>query len=84
MRSGPKGPMTGPRPCACAYDVNPVFTSESYNISTDISISISTRRTILSVFHVLMLMSTQFSFAYTCTRAYAYTYALVKTTLKAH
>ena len=82
MRAGPKGPITGPRPCACAYDVNPVFTSESYNISTDIS----TRRTILSVFHVLMLMLmlTQFSFAYTCTLAYAYTYALVKTTLKAH
>ena len=78
--------MTGPQPCACTYDVNPVFTSESYNISTDISISISTRRKILSVFHVLMfmLMSTQFSFAYTCTLAYAYTYALVKTTLKAH
>ena len=33
MRFGPKWPMTGPRPCACAYDVNPVFASESYNIS---------------------------------------------------
>ena len=59
MRSGSKWPMTGPRPCAyaCAY-VDPVFThSQSYDIST------STRRTSLSVFLVLMLMSTQFSLA---------------------
>ena len=56
--------MIGPRPCvyACVY-VAPVFTSESY----DISITISTRRTNLSVLLVLilMLMSTQFSLAYT-------------------
>ena len=58
---------------ACAY-VDPVFTSQSY----DISISISTRRTNLSVFLVLMLMSTQFSLAYTCACAYV----LVKTRLK--
>ena len=59
MRSGSKWPMTGPRPCAyaCAY-VDSVFThSQSYDIST------STRRTSLSVFLVLMLMSTQFSLA---------------------
>ena len=45
--------MIGPRPCAysCAY-VDSVFTSQSY----DISITISTRRTNLSVFLVLMLM----------------------------
>ena len=70
--------MNGPRPCAyaCAY-VDPVFTGQSY----DISISVSTRRTNLSVFLVLMLMfmSTQFSLAYTC--AYPYAYALVKTRL---
>ena len=58
----------------CAY-VDPVFTSPGY----DISISTSTRRTNLSVFPVLMLMSTQFSLAYTCAYAYAYAYALVKT-----
>ena len=79
MRSGSKWPMIGPRPCvyACAY-VAPVFTSESY----DISITISTRRTNLSVLLVLilMLMSTQFSRAYTCACAYAY--ELVKTVLK--
>ena len=67
--------MIGPRPCsyACAY-VDPVFTSQSY----DISISTSTRRTNLSVFLVLMLMlmSTQFSLSYI--RIY---YALVKTRL---
>ena len=61
--------MIGPRPCAyaCAY-VDPVFTGQSY----DISISVSTRRTNLSVFLVLMLMlmSTQFSLAYTCDYAY--------------
>ena len=57
MRSGSKWPMIGPRPCACAY-VDPVFTSQNYDIST------STRRTNLSVFLVLMLMSTQFSRAY--------------------
>ena len=52
MRSGSKWPMIGPRPCvyACAY-VDPVFTSESY----DIIISTRTRRTNLSVFLVLML-----------------------------
>ena len=58
----------------CAY-VDPVFTSQSY----DISISTSTRRTKLSVFLVLMLMLTQFSRAYIC--AYAYTYVLMKTRL---
>ena len=83
MRSGSKWPMIGPRPCvyACAY-VAPVFTSESY----DISITISTRRTNLSVLLalILMLMSTQFSLAYTCACAcaYAYAYELVKTMLK--
>ena len=73
MRSGSKWPMIGPQPCAyaCAY-VDPVFTSQSYNIRT------STRRTNLCVFLVLMLMlmSTQFSLAYTC--AYAHAYALLK------
>ena len=70
--------MIGPRPCAyaCAY-VDPVFTSQSY----DISISISTRRTNLSVFLVLMLMSTQFSLAYTCACAYTYAYALYAQTV---
>ena len=70
--------MIGPRPCAyaCAY-VDPVFTSQSY----DISISTSTRITYLLVFLVLMLMSTQFSLAYICACAY-YAYALVKTRLK--
>ena len=62
MRSGSKWLMIGARLCAyaCAY-VDPVFTSQSY----DISISTSTRRTNLPVFLVLilMLMSTQFSFA---------------------
>ena len=71
--------MIGQRPCAysCAY-VDPVFTSQSY----DISITISTRGTNLSVFLVfmLMLMSTQFSLADTCACAYAYT--LVKTSFK--
>ena len=68
--------MIGPRPCAyaCAY-VDPVFTSQSYQIN----ISTSTRRTNLYVFLVLMLMSTQFSLAYACACAYAY--ALVKTRL---
>ena len=58
MRSGSKWPMIGPRPCAdaCAY-VDPVFTSQSY----DISISISTRRMNLSVFLVLMLMLMRYS-----------------------
>ena len=72
MRSGSKWPMISPRPCvyACAY-VDPVFTSQSYYIS----ISTSTRRTNLSVFLVLMLMSTQFSLAYI--RASASAYALV-------
>ena len=62
-------------PLRCAYArayVDPVFTIQSYDIS------ISTRRTNLSVF--LVLMSRQFSLAYTC--ACAYTYALVKTRLK--
>ena len=72
--------MIGPRPCsyACAY-VDPVFTSQSY----DISISISTRRTKLSVFFVLMLMLmlTQFSLAYRYACAHAY--ALVKTRIEA-
>ena len=60
MGSGSKWPMNGPRPCAyaCAY-VDPVFTSQSY----DISISTSSRRTNLSIFLVLILMSTQFSLA---------------------
>ena len=69
-----KWPMTGPRPCAyaCAY-VDPVLTSQSYNIS----ISTSTGRTNLSVFLVLMfmLMSPVFSLAYTRACAYAYAYA---------
>ena len=69
--------MIGPRPCAysCAY-VDPVFTSQSYDIST------STRRTNLFVFLVfmLMLMSSQFSLADTSACAYAYT--LVKTSFK--
>ena len=73
MRSGSKWPMIGPRPCAYAFAyVDPVFTSQSY----DISISTSTRRTKLSVFLVLLLLvmltSTQFSLAYTCACAYAY------------
>ena len=61
---------------ACAY-VDPVFSSQSY----DISIRISTRWTNLSVFLVfmLMLMSTQFSLTYI--RASAFAYALVKTRL---
>ena len=78
MRSGTKWPMIGPWPCAyaCAY-IDPVFTSQSY----DISMSISTGRTNLSVFLVLMLMPTQFSLAYTCACAYAH--ALVKTNMRA-
>ena len=57
--------------------VDPVFI---HSQSQDISIS--TRRTYLSVFLVLMLtlMSTQFSLAYTCACAYAY--ALVKSRIK--
>ena len=72
--------MIGPRPCAyaCAY-VDPVLTSQSYNIG----ISTSTRRTNLSVFLVLMFMhmSPAFLVAYTCACAYDYAdaYALVKT-----
>ena len=68
----------GPRPCAyaCVY-VDPVFTNQSY----DLSMRISTRRTNLSVFLVLMLMSPQFSLVSTCACAYAYAYALVKTRL---
>ena len=64
---------------ACAYD-DPVFISQSY----DISISTTTRKNNLSVFLVvmLMLMSTQFSLAYTCACAYVYAYALVKTGIK--
>ena len=67
--------MIGPWPCAY---VDPVFTTQS----CDVSISTSTRSTKLSVFLVLMLrlMSTQFSLAYTCACAYAY--VLVKTRLK--
>ena len=43
--------MIGPRTCAYARPyVHPVFTSQSYDIS------ISTRRTNLSIFLVLMLM----------------------------
>ena len=85
MRSGSKSRMIGPRPCAyaCAY-VDPVFTSQSY----DVSKNTSTRRTNLSVFLalmllVLMLMSTQLSLPYTCACAFAYdyVYALVKTSL---
>ena len=63
--------MIGPQPCAhaCDYD-DPVFTSGSYDIS------MSTRRINLSIFMLMfMLMSTQFSLAYTCACAYA----LVKT-----
>ena len=77
MRSGSKWLMIGPLPCAyaCAY-VDPVFTSQSYDIS------ISTRITNLSVFLVLMLMSTQSSLAYTCACAYAYACAPVKNRLK--
>ena len=73
MRSGSKWPTIGPWPCAY---VDPVFTSQSYDIST------STRRKNLSVWHVLMLMSTQFSLAYTCACVFAYAYALVKIRLK--
>ena len=47
--------MIGPRSCAYARAcVDPVFTSQSY----DIGIRTSTRRTNLSVFLVLMLMLT--------------------------
>ena len=79
IRSGSKWPMIGPRPCAYARSyVDPVFCSQSY----DISISTSARRTNLSVFlvllYMLMLMSTQFSLAYTFACAYAYAYAPVK------
>ena len=56
----------------CAY-VDPVFSSQSY----DISISTSKRRKKLSVFLVLMLMLTQFSLAYICANAYV----LMKTRL---
>ena len=78
MRSGSKWPMIGPLPCAYAGAyVDPVFTSQSYDISTS-------TRTNLSVFLVLMLMlmSTQSSLAYTCACAYAYACALVKNRLK--
>ena len=73
--------MIGPRPCAyaCVYR-DPVFTSQSY----DIIISPRTRRTNLSVFLVLMLMSTQPSaLGYRCASASASAcaYALVKTRL---
>ena len=75
MRSCSKWPTIGPRPCAyaCAY-ADPVLTSPSH----DISISTSTRRTHLSVFleFMLLLMSTQFSLAYTCASAYFYFYFL--------
>ena len=81
--------MIGPWPCAYAIAyVDPVFASQSY----EISISMSTRRTNLCVFLVLMLMlmPTQFSLAYTCACAcacacaYAYAYALAKTRLNQH
>ena len=71
MRSGSKWPVIGPRPCATYVDL--VFTSQSYDIS------ISTRRTNLSVFLVLIIMSTKLALPYTCACAYAYAYALVKT-----
>ena len=60
---------------ACGY-VDPVLTSQSY----DISISISTRRTNTSVLLVLMLtlMSPVFSLAYTCACAYAFAYVSKK------
>ena len=68
--------MIGLRPCAYAY-AYVVFTSQS----CDIIKSTNTRRTTLSIFLVLMLMSTQFSLAYTCACAYTCAYALVKTRL---
>ena len=65
--------MIGPRPCA---NVDPVFTSESY----EIRISTSTKNKLVRfLVLMLMLMSTQFSLAYTC--AYFYAYVLVKTRL---
>ena len=67
--------MIGPRPGAYAHaDVDPVFTNQSYDIS------ISTRRTNLSLFLVLMfmLMSTQFSLAYTCAYASSLDHITVK------
>ena len=57
----------------CSHEV---WVKVAYDIST------STRRKNLSVWHVLMLMSTQFSLAYTCACVFAYAYALVKTRLK--
>ena len=63
--------------CLCFCLVDPVLTSQSY----DISISISTRRTNTSVFPELMLMSPVFSLAYTCACVYSYARALVKTRL---
>ena len=70
--------MIGPLPCAyaCAY-VDLVFTSQSYDISI-----ITSTRTNLFVYTVLMLMSTQSSLAYTSACAYVYTCALVKNRLK--
>ena len=74
--------MIGPRPCAyaCAY-VDPVFTSQSYDIS--VSTTQEERTLQCPFFFCLMLMSTQFSLAYTCACAcaYDYVYALVKTSL---
>ena len=68
--------LPGPLPCAYAYAyVDPVFTSQSYDISI-----ITSTRTNLFVYTVLMLMSTQSSLAYTS--AYAYACALVKNRLK--
>ena len=68
--------MIGPLPCAYAYAyVDPVFTSQSYDISI-----ITSTRTNLFVYTVLMLMSTQSSLAYAS--AYAYACALVKNRLK--
>ena len=74
--------MIGPRPCAyaCAH-VDPVFTGQSY----DISISISTRRTNLSVFLCLCFCLRRPSYHLLhmwCAYAYVYAYALVKTRLK--
>ena len=57
-------------------NVNPIFTSQSCDIST------RKKRKSLSVWCVLMLMSTQFSLAYKCACVFVYTYALVEIRLK--
>ena len=69
--------MIGPRPCAypCAY-VDPVFTSQGY----DISISTSTKNELVR-FSCAYAYVDQFSLAYTCAYAHAYAYVLVKTRL---